>query len=276
MLLYGETGRSVPHTMGSVHAPETRGAPLSRDAMEIEPAEHTPRERSTIDTHINTIIGCPVYLESMQQLYPSCLGSRLEPYDLRELNDYRRTADRPTDAAKTRMVMIMPHAIASVTIVRVSPRAGVTDTWVQHVSAASPHASPQLHRASAMLTSMRLPADCVVHAILYTDVKGVAVLGLFDLSSVGTKQMRSESPLARHTCMRETVPEQTLELGGRVLLVRYLWVGCEGACLQALTDPRMIPNMSFAVRCIGVLPTHIDNEPFQCKMLPLVLPNASG
>ena len=266
---------SVRYNMlaGVISDPDTSANTQSpRDDMDIVSDEETLCDRARCDTHINAILGAPVHLDQMPPMYPSCLDSRLKPYDLKELNIYRSMEKTDTMSADTRMVMIVPRAMAMVAIVRVSPQSGVCDTWVQHVAAASPQSPPQLHRASVLITGMSLPADCVVHAMLYTDNNGTPVLGLFDASSVGCRQLQSEPPLTRHMCMRKAVPEQTLEQNGRVLLVRHLWVGCEGACLQALTDPSMIPNMSFAVRCIGILPRTINNDVFTCKMLPLVLP----
>jgi hypothetical protein len=242
---------------------------------ETESDERRLHERRGCDSHLHALLGCQIHLEMIESLYPCCFKSRLEPYDMVELNKHRRGALVQSDALPTgtRMSMIVPVSMATVTIVRVTPRPGVTDTWVQHVPATSPHEGPQLHRASALITGMRLPADCVVHSMLYEDNDGVLVLGLFDLSSLGSRQMQSKPPLERHMRLRETVPEQTLALHGRVLLVRYLWVGCESACLNALSDPRTIPNMSFEVRCIGILPATIGTAPFERKLLPLVLPS---
>lgn len=234
------------------------------------PCAPCPDAMST-DTHLNALLGKPVHLDGSHRLYPNVFAKRLVPYDHTDLQALLSTTE------SGRVAMIMPVAMAALSIVRVSPRKGVTDTWLQHDAAATPAEEPNLHRAGALLTGMRMPADCVVHGLLYQEKPragdpGPLVLGLFDMSSVGNRCLQNEPPLVRYVQLREHVPEQTLRMGGRELLVRYLWVGEETACIQALQNPISIPHLCFHIKCVGILPTSIGPAPFQCKMLPLVVP----
>ena len=227
---------------------------------------------TSTDTTMNALLGRPVLMDGSHRLYPNVFAKRLAPYDRAELQSLLATNE------PGRMAMIVPAAMAAVSIVRVTPRRGVTDTWLQYDAAATPAEEPSLYRAGALLTGMRMPADCVVHGLIYQEkptagrAAPALVLGLFDMSSVGNRRLHDEPPLTRYVQLREHVPEQTLQLSGRELLVRYLWVGEESACIQALQNPTSIPNMRFHVKCVGILPTSVGHAPYQCHMLPLVVP----
>lgn len=227
------------------------------------------------DTHMSPLLGTPIYLSEDAPLYPNIFSERLQPYDQSKLNEIRQETAHAVDAgdASDTMVVIVPAAIALITLIRNTPRKDHSYTYIQHNHVNKPHDAPSLHRASMVLTALDMPAECTVHGILYQDINSVLVLGLFDMSSLGTSQLHEEAPLARHMRLRQVINEQDLSTDSGKLLVRHLWVGQEKACLRwMLQKPQSIPNMSFTVKCIGLMPMNIRKNKFERKLLPLSTP----
>lgn len=254
----------------------------NRHRMAMMPACTHARKRmrqshtDDADSHMSPLLGTPIYLSEDTPLYPNIFTERLQPYDQSKLNELRQEPDTqhvdsgdPAD----NMVVIVPAAIALITLIRNTPRKGHSYTYIQHNHVNHPHDTPSLHRASMVFTSLNMPADCTVHGILYQDNSSVLVLGLFDMSSLDNSELHEEAPLVRHMRMRQVLDEQNLSMGSSKLLVRHLWVGQEKACLRwMLQKPQSIPNMSFTVKCIGVMPMHIRKNKFERKLLPLSTP----
>lgn len=229
-----------------------------------------------VDSHMSILLGMPIYLSEDTPLYPSIFTERLQPYEQSKLNQIRQDDSAQTNDAgdpSDNMVVIVPAAIAFVTLIRNTPRTDHSYTYIQHNHVNSSHDPPSLHRASMVFSSLKMPADCTVHGILYKDNSNVLVLGLFDMSSLGECQLHTEAPLVRHMRMRQVVDEQDLNAGSSKLLVRHLWVGQEKACLRwMLQKPESIPNMSFAVKCIGLMPMQIRKNKFERRLLPISTP----
>lgn len=232
------------------------------------------------DSHMMDLIGIPIHMSDATLLYPSIKAERVCRYEqttLNELMTSKHTADvvhsnRDTTDTTDRMVMIVPAAVVFLTVVLTTPQSCLVDTYLQYEDCVRLDAPPRLHMAGIVLQSMRMPAEYVAHAILYYDKSHTLVLGFFDMRSCGSVALHDAPPLQRHMLMRQEIPEQDLHMRDRRLLIRHLWVGQETACLQCLQNPQNIPNLSFVVKCIGVLPVNICTDAFQRMLIPVNIP----
>lgn len=226
---------------------------------------------SDTDSHVCALLGMQIHMSDTTRLYPNIFQTRIQRYEQSTVNAMTLAGPVDTGDAAERTVMIVPAAVAFMSVVRTTPRAGHTDTYLQYEGCATSD-TPRLHMAGIVLQAMRLPAECVLHGILYYDKTGTLVLGLFDMRSCDGVALHEAPPLERHLHMRKTVEEQDLKMQDRRLFIRHLWVGQERACLRSMQNPQNIPNMSFAVKCIGVLPSNICTDVFQRMLIPLNIP----